>query len=81
MSTADRSRHADNRPAPHNALRFSCGPEPAAAQMNLFLWWHARQLQAPGYAAPSHMAFVPAQVRSLPTGIVLVKDDQDPADP
>ena len=34
-------------PAP-NGLRFSCGPRPAAAQMNLFLWLSARQLQAPG---------------------------------
>jgi hypothetical protein len=33
---------------PHNDLRFSCGPQPAAGQMNLFLWFHARQLQAPG---------------------------------
>jgi hypothetical protein len=28
-----------------NGLRFSCGPKPAAAQMNLFLSLHARQLQ------------------------------------
>ncbi len=36
------------RRVPPNALRFSCGPMPAATQMNLFLWLHARQLQAPG---------------------------------
>jgi hypothetical protein len=33
---------------PYNGLRFSCGPQPAASQMNLFLWFPARQLQAPG---------------------------------
>jgi hypothetical protein len=31
-----------------NGLRFSCGPKPAARQMNFFLWLTARQLQAPG---------------------------------
>ncbi len=31
-----------------NGLRFSCGPKPAAAQMNLFPWLDARQLQTPG---------------------------------
>ena len=38
---------------PPNGLRFSCGLKPAARQMNLFPWLHARQLQAPGYAARS----------------------------
>jgi hypothetical protein len=33
---------------PANGLRFSCGPKPAATRMNLFLWYPARQLQAPG---------------------------------
>jgi hypothetical protein len=33
---------------PANGLRFSCGPQPAATRMNLFRWFHARQLQAPG---------------------------------
>jgi hypothetical protein len=33
---------------PYNGLRFSCGLKPAATQMNLFLWFSARQLQTLG---------------------------------
>jgi hypothetical protein len=43
-------------------LRFSCGLKPAAAQMNLFLWLRARQLQALGWAA------LPARERG-PSGL------------
>jgi hypothetical protein len=44
MKIMKRSGRGKGRVRP-NALRFSCGPKPAATQMNLFLWLHARQLQ------------------------------------
>jgi hypothetical protein len=44
----DLINHMVRSAAPPNGLRFSCGPQPAATQMNLFLWLTARQLQAPG---------------------------------
>jgi hypothetical protein len=31
-----------------DGLPFSCGPKPAVTQMNVVLWFHARQPQALG---------------------------------